>query len=236
MEKNLENNKTKICTKCGKELNLNNFQKEKSGKYGFASQCKICKKIYANEYRAKNRDKINEKSRIYSIKNKEKNKEYNKKYKKKYYEDNKEEIKEKRKVYYKNNKDKFIAYYNENKKRIDYNHFIYKKNRYNTDMSYRILHNSRNRINKVLNGNSKSKTTENLLGCSVEYFKKHLESLFTPGMTWENYGYHGWHIDHILPCSAFELKNSEEQEICFHYTNMQPLWKNDNLIKKDKII
>src|SRR5574343_381163 len=78
---------------------------------------------------------------------------------------------------------------------------------------------------------SKCEKTINLLGCSIEEFKKYLESKFQPGMTWENYGKYGWHIDHIIPCSAFNFLNPEDQKRCFHYTNMQPLWASENLSK-----
>ena len=59
----------------------------------------------------------------------------------------------------------------------------------------------------------------------------HLESLFSPGMTWDNYGFEGWHIDHIKPCASFEL---DQKKICFHYTNLQPLWAKDNMSKSNK--
>jgi len=60
----------------------------------------------------------------------------------------------------------------------------------------------------------------------------HLESLFLPGMSWENR--HLWHIDHVLPCAAFDLTNPKEQRRCFHYTNLQPLWALDNIKKRAK--
>jgi hypothetical protein len=76
-----------------------------------------------------------------------------------------------------------------------------------------------------------------LLGCSVDECRMYLESKFLPGMTWENHGFGDgkWHIDHILPCASFDLTKPEEQLKCFHYTNLQPLWHNENLSKSDKI-
>ena len=76
--------------------------------------------------------------------------------------------------------------------------------------------------------------TMELLGCSIETCCQHLESKFQPGMTWENYGQHGWHIDHIRPCASFDLTDPEQQRECFHYTNLQPLWAEDNIRKSDK--
>jgi hypothetical protein len=54
-------------------------------------------------------------------------------------------------------------------------------------------------------------------------------------MSWENYGYRGWHLDHINPCAAFDLTIPEQQKRCFHYTNLQPMWWKQNIAKKDKL-
>lgn len=94
----------------------------------------------------------------------------------------------------------------------------------------------RSRIGNALRGRgAKSARTLTLLGCSIEFLREHIEKQFKPGMTWKNHGQHGWHVDHILPCAAFHLQHSEEQEICFHWTNLQPLWASHNRSKHDKL-
>jgi len=55
-------------------------------------------------------------------------------------------------------------------------------------------------------------------------------------MTWENYGKNGWHVDHIIPISFFNMEDATEQRMCFHYTNLQPLWWKENLEKSNKLI
>jgi hypothetical protein len=112
----------------------------------------------------------------------------------------------------------------------------YKKNRMKRDITFKIVHRLRTRILLVLHGKKKAESSMNLLGCTAEYFKKHLEAQFKDDMSWENYGIKGWHIDHIKPCASFDFSIIEEQKECFHYTNLQPLWWYDNLAKSDKIL
>lgn len=101
-----------------------------------------------------------------------------------------------------------------------------------TDESYRIADNYRRRINLALKGvGVKIGSTTKLLGCSIDKLKEHLEAQFEPWMTWENYGIKGWHIDHIRPCSSFDLTKEKEQRKCFHYTNLAPLLWKDNISK-----
>lgn len=109
-------------------------------------------------------------------------------------------------------------------------------NKKQTDVQYKVSCNLRTRMWQVLKGINKSANTLKLLGCSLEEFKKHIESKFQEGMSWENYSRNGWHIDHIIPCDKFDLTIKEQQERCFHYTNLQPLWAHDNLRKNNKII
>ena len=100
----------------------------------------------------------------------------------------------------------------------------------------RFKTNLRSRVSHALSRNSKSDSTETLVGCSMNELRDHLESQFTAGMTWDNYG--EWHVDHIKPCAMFDFSIDSHQFQCFHYTNMQPLWAIDNYkkgIKYEKI-
>lgn len=141
-----------------------------------------------------------------------------------------------RKLYYLHNRDhvlhrtKMYRIKLENKQKRN----AYQKNRRKTDKEYHIKHSLRTRINKVIKGTSKSQSTIDLLGCSINELLVHLEKQFVDGMNWKNYG--KWHIDHIIPCASFDLTDPEHQKKCFHYSNLQPLWAVDNIRKSDKVL
>lgn len=101
---------------------------------------------------------------------------------------------------------------------------------------FRILYALRTRLNAALKGRRKTARTLELLGCSIDDLRLHLQARFLPGMAWENYG-NGegkWNIDHILPCARFDLTQPEQQKQCFHYSNLQPLWFLENSSKGAK--
>ncbi len=106
-----------------------------------------------------------------------------------------------------------------------------------TNPNHSIRKKLRTRICMALKRQSagpKSASTMTLIGCSVADFKKYIESLWKRNMSWLNYSKRGWHVDHIKPCSSFDLTDPEQQKICFHYTNLQPLWWDENLRKGDR--
>lgn len=144
--------------------------------------------------------------------------EARKKYYKQYYEKHKTKIIKRQLEYIKNNRDKVNQRHN---------------NKYYSDINYKIKHNLKRRMNNAIKGHFKDCSTLKLLGCDLETVRNHLESKFTKGMNWDNYGQ--WHIDHIKPCASFDLSDPEQQRKCFHYTNLQPLWAEDNMKKRDKV-
>jgi hypothetical protein len=98
---------------------------------------------------------------------------------------------------------------------------------------FRIKLYLRNRMSRLI----KERSTQifALIGCTSAELKVHLESLFEKGMCWDNYGRNGWHIDHIVPCSKFDLTRPDHIRQCFHWTNLKPLWCIDNLKKYNHI-
>ena len=110
----------------------------------------------------------------------------------------------------------------------------YRKTRKEKDVSFRSLEILRKRTWDALKGINKSKKTTELLGCSVDDFVKYLELQFNSKMNWSNQGKY-WHIDHIIPCSLYDLSIKDEQEKCFNYKNLRPLSKNDNFTKSNNL-
>ena len=102
------------------------------------------------------------------------------------------------------------------------------------NINFRLTKNLRSRLYHAIKDDLKSGSAIESLGCSLEQLKKYLESKFQPGMSWDNYSYTVWHIDHIIPLSSFNLTDIEELKKACHYTNLQPLWTIENLKKSNK--
>ena len=219
----------KSCSKCKIEKEFTSFHKSSRNKCGYRSQCISCEK----EYKEANKDKRREydKNRVYD---KERNIQY--------YSLNKDNILLKRKEHYQNNKESKLEYqkeYNKNNKDKRNSYLIERRQ---NDPLFKLITNVRNLIYNSFyyNGYSKNSKTEELLGCSFEELKQHLESKFEPWMNWDNRGLYngelnyGWDIDHVIPLSSV----NEEIDIIKlnHYTNLQPLCSKINRdIKKDNL-
>lgn len=153
-----------------------------------------------------------------------------------------EEHKEERKAYYQEHKQEIIEQQKEPQKQYKLKHkqkileYLkqYQHKRLKNDINFKLKYYLRNRVYSAIKGFNKSGHIEELIGCTVEDLKKHLESKFKEGMSWYNYG--KWEIDHIRPCASFDLKIPEEQRKCFNYSNLQPLWQQENRIKHDKLL
>ena len=232
----------KQCSKCGEWRALTEFRK--------GHVCRICRNAWQREnikkrklagkqvghtkewwaeYRKQNREKINSSKLEYYRRNKDKQKAYKEKYK----ADNEEKIAESNARYYRENKEKC---YKANKKWVAENKAeiaAKKKTRLDTDAQFKLTNLLRTRLCNALRHNLKTGSAVRDLGCSVAELKEYLESKFLPGMTWENNTYRGWHIDHIRPLASFDLTDREQLKQACHYTNLQPLWAEDNLRKGD---
>lgn len=208
----------KKCSKCKLEQSLDNFGKLSKSKDGLRTCCKTCRKLETST-------------------DEQKEMAYNRR--KKYAES---ERGQKMVTLYKST-DRYKELHRlrckkyENTEKFKIHRKKYEQNRYKNNDKYRLISNLRCRLYSALTRNKNKKIvkysdTINLIGCSVEQLWIHLESQFIEGMTRANYGQ--WHVDHIIPCDSFDLSDIEQQKQCFHYTNLQPLWAKDNLIKGKK--
>ena len=113
----------------------------------------------------------------------------------------------------------------------------YRKKKYKNDEQYRLSILLRGRLKKVVDRKHIPTRSEflDILGCSYEELVIHLESQFTDGMDWDGHSLYGWHIDHKIPLAAFDLTDKKQLAEACHYTNLQPLWAEDNYSKGDKL-
>jgi hypothetical protein len=240
----------KTCKKCLVEKTISEFGDNKKNKDGKSSYCYNCEIIRAKEYREKNREKVNSSSKKWRENNPEKyqnsvkkyldknphmtSKERLKKYRKN--DDYRLRNSEKRKKYYQENKEiereKRKKYYQENKNLEREKNDKWRKDKIKNDGFFRMKKRLRDRIRDYMNGKSIGKKTKEIVGLEYDEFKSYISDKFTEGMNWENYGL--WHLDHIVPLC--EAKNYEEVLKLNHYTNLQPLWAEDNLKKNRKYV
>lgn len=199
----------KTCLKCQERKDLLEFPKDPQNKDGFKNSCKSCVNKRNRKYYHNNKDSILEKKKQYYMTRREDillSKVL-------YREENREQIRQTNRLYYERNKENITA-------------------RINNDINLKLRKILRVRLNKALRGCYKTGSAVRDLGCSIEELKQHLENRFWPGMSWDNYG--EWHIDHIVPLSSFDLEDRNQFLEACHYTNLQPLWAKDNLVKGRK--
>ena len=218
---------SKICKKCLVDKPLNEYNKGNDPKDGCKYECKDCQRIINKKYRdnnkerykdwvKKNPDKVKQKAKSFRDKTKSLN------------DDDKVIIKNKRQIYYKNNKEKILAqvkkYSSLNQDKIKQKFVRYKETGKTKEYRDKNKHITawRNLLNNSLKrlGQIKENKTNKLLGYSALELKQHIESLFTEGMSWDNYG--DWHIDHIKPVVSFQKDTTPN--IVNALSNLRPMW------------
>jgi len=204
----------KCCPKCEQDKDESEFSKSKNAKDGLQPKCKKCENNNYKKFKQKNPNYIKE----HYNKNKEQYNIWNKNWIK----DNPERYQSFLKEYREKNLEK-IRKYNLN----------WVKYKYHNDPNFKIKHVLRSSLRIYLKKSRIDKTSSisKLLGCSWNKFKNFLESQFHPEMNWNNWG-DVWEIDHIKPCSSFDLTKLKEQQKCFHFTNLQPLFKTTKIAKE----
>mgnify|MGYP003650187207 CR=1 FL=1 len=208
----------KKCRTCNEEKVLSKefFDKRPKNKDGWNNQCKVCSKTYSQKRYQSNRETILNRSKDYYNKNTDKKIQYQTD---RYYNKQEELINYQTK------------YYQQNKVRERVSER--RKERLQDDNMYKVISSARQVIRTAFKRKewSKDSNTHNILGCDWITFKKHIESLFTDDMTWDNHN--EWHYDHYYPLS--QARNEKEMYMYNHYTNFQPLWIKDNLTKGAKV-
>lgn len=246
---------TKVCTKCGIEYPATTeyFHKKSCGKYGLRADCKICNCKRAMMNYNKNREKRLKNMKEYREKNNDKISQYMKIYVKEYYKKNKSKILHANKKWKIDNQEQWARYMKEYRmsvKTLEYNKnyrdthkeqtLKYAKKwrikKYNNDIKFQLNVRLSNAIYTSIFGNKNGRHWETLVDYTLDQLISHLEKQFKPNMSWENYGLHGWHIDHIRPIASFNFNSPEDEEFkqCWALENLQPLWSEQNWKKSDK--
>jgi len=213
----------KFCPRCKKDKDFTEFGKNRSTNDGFSSYCRVCKSDSDAENYEKNGIKI--RARVAQRKS-----------------DNPEKIKDEKRKEYIKHRDAYIEkskkWEANNRERKNERARNYNRERSKTDIQFKLAKILRHRLCISLDKkNKKVGSAVRDLGCSIDFLRQYLESLFQPGMTWENHGQgkDKWHIDHIYPLSKFDLTDREQLLKACHYTNLQPLWAIDNIRKGNKV-
>jgi len=205
------------CLACDTVKSIDNFQKRSVKLNTYHAECKQCVSVRRKAEYAINPEPAKQRAKERAKLNPERKQAEDKKH----YLDNRENRQVYQSTYYQANKETRIAY-----------SVKYTRERAAADPLFRMVRNLRGRTNVAfkLRNVTKNGHTLDWLGCTPLELRAHLVSKFTPEMTLENYGSH-WHIDHIIPVSAWDLTNPTHIAACFHWTNLQPLMGAENMSK-----
>lgn len=251
---------TKFCNTCQQEKDVSEFYIAKTNKDGYSSQCKECIKARQTKYNISHREELRKKDAQYRKENYDKiriretsveRKAYLKQYREEhreyannYYQQNKEKIRKQARERYQQNRDKrrqySSQYYYDNIEKSKQYQKSYRLKNAEQIKAYDRQRHERNRLSRILSYQiwrslkdiKAERHWESLTAFTLQELKEDLESKFQPGMTWENQGKEGWHIDHIIPQDVFfpfESENDEKFKICWSLYNLRPLWCKENL-------
>lgn len=201
----------KKCHKCGENKPLSEFYIDRARRDGYKDTCKLCTQAYENAEGRRQRRNAQKR-------------EYNK-------------TEAGRNVTKKRQEQESYKQYNRDYKKRDYVKIKEKERRRKKEkenVNFRLAIRIHSRLNFALKGTQKDRAnhkTEELIGCTISFYRAHIESQFTEGMSWDNWTYSGWHLEHIIPCKAFNLKDPIQKMACFNWRNMRPLWGKLNLSK-----
>lgn len=215
--------------RCGRCRTLKAIDQYLVTKKGIESYCNDCRKQAKRESYRRNKVSILAKQKQFKIDNPDIVKERRRKEKSKH----KDRYRERSREWSKKNPEKRKEILKRSRERCRGQIREYERNKRATDLNFKLRQNMRARVKLALKAQRavKAKGTCELIGCTIQELRSHLESQFQHGMTWNNYG--TWHIDHIKPLALFDLTDATQQLQAFHWSNMQPLWAHENLLKSD---
>jgi hypothetical protein len=224
---------TKKCVgDCKEEKELSEFS-FRNDTNTYRNYCKICISELRKKRYNSNKNEILQSMKKY----RELNKEIITIRKSKHYFTNKAHYQQYKTEYWHKNKDKINEYKRDYYQRIGYaKNRVRHQNRMKNDPAYKMMRTYRRRMSHVISkkNGTKTKHTDEMLGCSVENFLNWIEFQFEEGMSWENHG-KVWHVDHIIPVAVFHFNNENHRNLCFSWKNMQPLFSLENKTKGSKI-
>ena len=256
---------TRVCTRCEIEKSTSEFCKNKQIKDGLNRRCKTCCNKLGKTWKQNNPEKLRVAGRLYYKKHPEKTRLKNELWRQRnpdkvrqmqinWIGKNCEKIKTYKRIYHLKNADKIrkraLDYYYANVEYVKSNVAKYRaahpkecllrtcnwKKKRRLDPTYRFLKNFGHRMWSCLKGQKNNIHCFKYVDYSFEQLKAHIESLWLPGMSWDNYGRGGWHLDHIYPEAKLYITGPEDPTFKYLWSlaNLQPLWESDNIVKNDK--
>ena len=228
------NNQT--CGTCEETKSLEEFDRDKSKKSGRHTKCKLCSAFYKKQTKVKERR--NFLRRLKYQQDCEHREQIKATVRLRMQDSQAKELQKAahcRRYQDSEYKERMIAkskkWRVENRERYN----TYARNKYKKDIAYRLKNVLRSRVGHAIRKEQKVGSAIQDLGCSIAAFRLYIENQFEEGMSWDNWGRDGWHLDHVLPLASFDLTNRMEFLEAANWLNYQPLWAADNIAKGAKI-